>query len=464
MWVGAVAMLAALAGSARAQRRAAQVIPAPESVFGFRVGADSQLFDYGQSIRYFRKLAAASNRIRLIDVGKTAYGKPWTAAIISSSENLARLDHYRRINMRLAHPEGLGDAEAHRLASEGKAFVDISGGLHASEIAGSQHTAQLAYDLLSRANDPDTKAIFDNVIFFLWPSINPDGQDIVVNWCRATYEGKHPAPMELYQRYVGHDNNRDSYMLNAVESRVVQRTWREWEPDIIYVHHQSSPFPTRIWIPPFADPVGVHAPPIPAREINAIGMTIAQELEAHGQPGATHMLATFDAWYPGYVDYMPVFQHIPAWWTETQGGSCATPRVSTRADLPAEYRDLRPTPLYLSPWTEGKWGLRDAVHYMDGNRVARHAALGREEPRGAAVQPVPIRPRRDPEVPLGAALRVHRAASAARSSGFGGTVAPPGLHGHSHQPDRSRPGLRRHDVPEGHLGHSDGPGVRGARA
>lgn len=381
MWVGAVAMLAALAGSARAQRRAAQVIPAPESVFGFRVGADSQLFDYGQSIRYFRKLAAASNRIRLIDVGKTAYGKPWTAAIISSSENLARLDHYRRINMRLAHPEGLGDAEAHRLASEGKAFVDISGGLHASEIAGSQHTAQLAYDLLSRANDPDTKAIFDNVIFFLWPSINPDGQDIVVNWCRATYEGKHPAPMELYQRYVGHDNNRDSYMLNAVESRVVQRTWREWEPDIIYVHHQSSPFPTRIWIPPFADPVGVHAPPIPAREINAIGMTIAQELEAHGQPGATHMLRTFDAWYPGYVDYMPVFQHIPAWWTETQGGSCATPRVSTRADLPAEYRDLRPTPLYLSPWTEGKWGLRDAVHYMvtASRATLRWAAKNREE-------------------------------------------------------------------------------------
>ena len=78
----------------------------------------------------------------------------------------------------------------------------------------------------------------------------------------------------------GHDNNRDSYMLNVVESRVIQRTWREWEPDIIYVQHQSSPFPTRIWIPPFADPVGLRVPPIMAREVNAIGTRIAEQLDA----------------------------------------------------------------------------------------------------------------------------------------------------------------------------------------
>ena len=141
--------------------------------------------------------------------------------------------------------------------------------------------------------------------------------------------------MEPYEKYMGHDNNRDSYMLNVRRvARASQRTWREWEPDIIYVHHQSSPFPTRIWIPPFADPVGFRAPPIMAREINTIGMLIAQELDAKGQPGAVHMLATFDAYYPGYIDYMPVYQNIPSWWTETQGGNCATPRTSTVADLP----------------------------------------------------------------------------------------------------------------------------------
>jgi len=356
-------------------------IPTPESVLGFRVGADSQLFGYDQSINYFKRLAATSRRIKLINVGKTSSGHMWTAAVISSPENLADLQQIRRINMRLSHPDGLTDAEALRLAKTGKPIVDISGGLHASEIAGSQHTPQLAYEILAHANDPGMKEILDNVILFLWPSINPDGQDIVVNWCKARYAGKDPGPMELYQKYVGHDNNRDSYMLNMIESRVIARTWREWEPDIIYVHHQSSPFPTRIWIPPFADPVGYRAPALMGREVNAIGTRIAEELDAKGQPGAVHMLATYDAWYPGYIDYMPMYQNIPSWWTETQGGNCATPRITTRDSLPKEYTSLRPEPLYLSPWAEGKWGLRDAVDYMVTASVAtlRYASKFHEE-------------------------------------------------------------------------------------
>jgi hypothetical protein len=346
--------------------QSARPLPTPESVFGFPVGADYKLFTYDQSIDYFKRLAAASNRIKLITVGKTSYGKPWTAAIISSPANLARLDRIRAANMRLAHPEGLSDAEARRLAAEGRAIVDISGGLHASEIAGSQHTPLVAYELLSRAAEPNMKAILDSVVFFLWPSINPDGQDIVVNWCRArdANNGQPVAPMELYQKYVGHDNNRDSYMLNVIESRVIQRTWREWEPDIIYVQHQSSPFPTRIWVPPFADPVGLRVPPIMAREVNAIGTRIAEELDANGQPGAVSQLETYDAWYPGYIDYMPMYQNIAAWWTETQGGNCATPRTTTVDSLPAAYRELRPTSLYVSPWAEGTWTLRNAVDYM----------------------------------------------------------------------------------------------------
>lgn len=370
------------ASTVGAQAPRAGAVPTPESVFGFAVGADSQLFDYGQSIAYFRRLAATSNRIKLMEVGKTSTGRPWTVAVISSPQNLAKLDHYKQVAQRLAHPEGLTDSAARALAREGKAIVDISGGLHASEIAGSQHTPLLAWQLLSKPNDPEVRDILDNVILVLWPSINPDGQDIVVNWCRAQYAGKNTGPMELYQKYIGHDNNRDSYMMNVVESRVIQKTWREWEPNIIYVQHQSSPEPTRIWIPPFADPVGHRAPPIPARTINTIGTYIAQELDAHGMPGAVHMLATFDAYYPGYIDYMPVYQNIPAWWTETQGGSCATPKPVGRPEtFPTEYRELRPTAMYLSPWPGGAWGLRNAVDYMTmaSRATLKFAAKFREE-------------------------------------------------------------------------------------
>ena len=63
----------------------------------------------------------------------------------------------------------------------------------------------------------------------------------------------------------------------------MEHTWRQWEPNIIYVHHQSAPFPTRIWLPPFAEPIATHAPYLMSREVNMIGMAIAQRLEEEGQ-------------------------------------------------------------------------------------------------------------------------------------------------------------------------------------
>lgn len=366
--------------TAAAQRSA---LPTPESVIGFPVGADFKLATYDDSTRYFHRLAETSDRIKLVDAGRTSEGRAWFIAIISSPENLAKLDHYREIAQRLAHPTGLTDDEAHRLAREGKIFVDISGGLHASEIAGSQHTIQLAYDLLSRPDDPKIRQILENTVLFLWPSINPDGQNIVANWYRENVGTAYEvSPLhELYQKYVGHDNNRDAYMLNMIESRVVHRIWRQWEPQIIYVQHQAPPLPFRIWLPPFAEPIAPRVPGLMSREVNTIGMTIAQALESNGQVGATHMGTGYDAWYPGYIDYMPMLQNIAAFWTETALYRYATPHFYTIDEFPRDKRDLRPETLYPSPWAGGWWRFKDAVDYMRTASVAvlDYATKYREE-------------------------------------------------------------------------------------
>jgi len=154
-------------------------------------------------------------------------------------------------------------------------------------------------------------------------------------------------------------------MLNMIESRVIEHTWRQWEPQIVYTHHQSGPFPTRIWLPPFSEPVGIDAPYLMSREVNMIGMAIAKGLEEHGQVGATHMGTAFDAWYPGYIDYAPNFKNIAAFWTETALYQYATPHTYSIDDFPATMRDLRPQSLYSSPWPPGLWRLRDAVDYME---------------------------------------------------------------------------------------------------
>jgi hypothetical protein len=268
-------LLFALAGSIATG--AASRVPSPESVFGFAPGADYKLATYDQSVDYLKKVADASKFVRIVEAGPTSQGRTMYFALVSSPDNLAKIDRYREIARRLAHPQGLSEADARRLAREGKAFVHIDGGLHSTEVAGGQHVPLLLYNLLTRAEEPEVKPVLDNVVLMLWPTINPDGQQMVAEW----YMQNVGTPYELaglprlYQDYVGHDNNRDAYMLNMIESRTVEHTWRQWEPQIIYVHHQSGPFPTRIWLPPFSEPVGIDAPYLMSREVNMIVMGIA---------------------------------------------------------------------------------------------------------------------------------------------------------------------------------------------
>ena len=357
-------------------------IPTPASVLGFEPGDDFQLATYEESLEYFRLLDASSDRISMMRAGRTSEGRDWWVALISSAENLASVEQYRDIADKLAHPADLSDSEAQALSREGRAIVDVNGGLHASEVAGAQHTIQLAYELVADES-PRITAIRENVITVLWPSLNPDGQTMIADW----YSSNIGTPFEvssmpwLYQKYIGHDNNRDAYMLNMIESRVLARTWQEWDPQIIYVHHQSSPFPTRIWLPPFAEPIATFTPPIMARTVNTIGMAIAQMLESRGMPGAVHMGTGFDAWYPGYVDYLPMMQNQAAFWTETALYRYATPYFYSLSDFPASRRDLRVESLYPSPWKGGWWRLSDAVDYMRVGSLAvlDYAAKYRED-------------------------------------------------------------------------------------
>jgi hypothetical protein len=380
--VSALAGLVALAALATAGTLGAQAVPTPASVLGFEPGADFKLATYEQSVEYFTRLDAASDRVRMFRVGKTTLGRDWQIVVISSAENLAALDHWKEIARRIADPRRLNDAEALALAREGKAVVDISGGLHASEVAGPSAVLTLAYELAS-SDEPRIQAIRDNVITVLWPSLNPDGQTLVADWYMENVGTPYEtAPMPwLYQEYLGHDNNRDAYMLNMIESRVVERVWREWEPQVIHVHHQTAPFPTRIWLPPFAEPITPRAPALISREVNTIGMAMAQMLDARGLPGATHMGTGFDAWYPGYIDYLPVLQNQASFWTETALYRYATPHFYTVADFPEDMRDLRAGTLYSSPWEGGWWRLGDAVRYMHVASLAvlDYAAKYRED-------------------------------------------------------------------------------------
>ncbi len=345
----------------------AQTVPTPESVLDHKPGDDFYLASYDDARAYYQKLAASSKRIKLINVGKTTRGLPWEIAIISSPENLARLDHYKDISRRLALARGLTDTEAHALAREGKAIVHLDGGLHSTEVAGAQQSISLAYHLVSAQNDPEVDAILNNTILMLWPTLNPDGQNEVVAWYRKNLGTPYEvAPLpDLYQEYVGHDNNRDGYMNNMLESQEVTRTELEWDPVIFYCHHQTAPFPTRIFIPPFTEPISSNIHPLMARWLSVLGMNIAAYLDEHDMPGAVHRVG-FDNWYPGFLDFTHIFRNSISFFTETALYSYATPHFYTVRDFPRERQELRAEVLYSSPWKGGWWRLGDAVRYMQG--------------------------------------------------------------------------------------------------
>lgn len=359
----------------------AQSVPPPEEILGFKVGADYHLVTYQQAIEYFRALERASPMIKLFEMGKTSMGKPMIYAVISSAENMAKLDHFKEISRRLALVKGLTDEEARRLASEGRAVVYIDGGLHATEVAPAQHNIQIAYDLLT-SQDSDTRLILDNVIFILVFS-NPDGMDMVAEW----YHSNVGTPYEvsrmpwLYHIYVGHDNNRDSFMLNMVETQNITRlAFKEWFPQIFYNHHQTAPFPTRILVPPLAEPTNPDCHPLMIRWQNQIGSAMASAFEREKKPGVISRIR-FDSWFPGYLDAVGDSHNMISIMTETALYLYATPHYYTLADFPEEYKDLLVSHFYTNPWRGGWWRLKDAVDYcITASKAVLHtAAVYREK-------------------------------------------------------------------------------------
>ena len=340
-------------------------VPTPASVLGHTPGDDYYLANYEDAIQYFHELAAHSDRVKMFTVGKSTEGRDIEIAVISSPQNLAKLDEYKAIARRLATAQGLDDAQALELARSSKVIVHIDGGLHSSEVAGGQHSIALAYKLVSAQGDPEIDNILDNVILMLWPTLNPDGQDMVVSWYRKNLGTRFEvSPMPwLFQDYVGHDNNRDGYMLNMKESQVVTKAEIEYSPVIFYCQHQTAPFPARIWIPPFSDPISSNISPYVRSWFNVIGTNMTAYLDAHQMPGAISE-SKFDNWYPGFVDYAGSFRNEISFFTETALYRYATPRFYTVDEFPKDMQDLKALTMYTTPWQGGWWRLKDAVDYM----------------------------------------------------------------------------------------------------
>ena len=346
----------------------AAAVPTPKEHFGYTPGDDYKLAGYGEITGYFKKLAAESDRIRVVEYGKSSEGRALYVAFISSAENLRRLAEYQELNRRLA----LGLAtpeEAVELSKKGKAIVWIDSGLHATEVAPAQHAPHLAYRMLTEESD-EVRRIRENVILMQVPVINPDGLEMVVNWYRRNLGTAHEvaALPGLYQKYSGHDNNRDWFMLNLEETRATARLmFREWFPHIVYNQHQVAPFPARIFIPPYGEPLNPNIPAPVMEGINLIGAAMKERFARENKAGAISHYG-FDAWWNGGLRSAPAFHNMHGILTETALYQFATPWEYKLSDIPERFSSgipaREPSVFYEKPWLGGRWALMDAVNYM----------------------------------------------------------------------------------------------------
>ena len=342
-------------------------VPSPQSVLGFRPTDDRTIADWAQISGYFARLDAASGRIAIKEIGKTTLGKPLLVAFISSPENIRNLERYRRVSARLADPRTIRDAaEREQLIKNGKTIVSISCSIHSTEIVASQMSMNLAYELAT-SNDDETREILNNTILLLIPSANPDGIDIVANWYRKTLGTKSEgsSPPELYHHYAGHDNNRDWFMMNLVETQAITKLyWQDWFPQIVYDVHQTGSSGARFVIPPFFDPPNPRIPASILREVGLVGYKMAADLQAKNIAGvATN--TTFDTWWHGGFRSAPYYHNSIGILSEAASADLMSPVTITREQMqrsrPARGLEspLKTDTAHPDAWEPGVWRPRD---------------------------------------------------------------------------------------------------------
>src|SRR5438270_6058913 len=350
--------------------------PSPSDFLKMPVGADKTLADYKQISSYFTALAASSPRVRLETLGKTTLGETMIMAIITSEENMRNLDRIKSIAKRLSDPRGLSDDEANALVREGKAIVVVTCNIHSTEIASSQMAMEWAY-ALATANDPETRRRLNNVVLLLVPSLNPDGETMVTDYYRkflgTKYEGGR-LPW-LYHHYVGHDNNRDWFMLTQVETKAMSRAvYHEWYPQVWVDEHQMGTDGPRMFIPPFADPVDPDVHPLIWREANLVGTNMAFRLEQQNKAGLIYGYS-FDAYWLGGTRNTGWWKNITGLLLETASARIASPIEIEPSELRGGTKgliDYKATVNHPHPWNGGTWRMRDI---MDYERIASDAML-----------------------------------------------------------------------------------------
>lgn len=341
-------------------------ITSPKEFFGVTPGSERTIIRWDKICDYFDRLAKESPCIQVTNMGPSTEGNKFLKVIITSEKNMKNLEKYRKISMSLSDPRGLSQEQIDSMVKNGKTVCVQSMSLHATEIGGTQMAPELAYQLLL-ADTAEKKGILENVVFVMVPCFNPDGQIMVCDWYNKNLgtENEGVSYPSLYHKYTGHDNNRDAFAHNIIESHYMgEILFHEWMPQAYQDHHHMGSYGARLFIAPYKEPIRPYTDPLIWRELSLYGANMAYKCEEEGIAGIANSTQ-----YPGWGHYgyhwITNSHNIAGMLTESASAKLATPlyvnpdQLQSDGDLPMPKYEAHS--YFPNPWKGGWWKLSDIV-------------------------------------------------------------------------------------------------------
>ena len=278
-------------------------VPTPKDVLGHHIGEPKKLTYYADILKYYRALAAATPRVKVLTIGQSNEGRDLVVVFVGSDDTIRNLETYRGYLAQLADPRTVSDAQARDIVAKAKPIYHLSGGLHSGEVGPSEMLMELAYRVAVE-DSPLVRQIRDNVIVSITPVADPDGRDRNVDWyykygINETEGRTTGAGVPYWGKYVFHDDNRD-INYSQVEMRALLDWYLQWHPPIMHDLHQAQ---TLLYTFSGQAPQNPNLDPILFAELPMMANFEMAQMSKYGMPGVwTH--GYVDMWSPGYLAFM----------------------------------------------------------------------------------------------------------------------------------------------------------------
>ncbi len=299
-------------------------VPKPDDVLGYGIGAWHT--QYASQERVLLAIAdAAKDRVRVEEIGRTGEKRTMRLYLVSSPENIARLDQVRADLDKIADPRGLGAAELDAIAARTPAVVWFSGSVHGDEVPGFEASMPLLYHFAA-TEDPKTLALLKDAIVIINPSSNPDGHERFSVWSnsvavgspeRMGIEQQRGQPWSISGRYNHYrfDMNRDLIATTQQEVRNLVGGMLRWHPQVTADLHGYT---VQFYMAPASRPINANISGWPNKWSEAIGAGNARAFDEFGW--LYYVRDQFDLYYPGYYDSWPALNGAMGTTYETDGG------------------------------------------------------------------------------------------------------------------------------------------------